>query len=193
MAYALGLPAFVLVRSLLPGFYARHDTRTPVKIALVVVTVNVALKLMLMQPLSQVGLALATSAASWVNCALLATLLFRRGFLVLDTRLKRRVPRQLLAALAMSAVLDRFARSPGRSAGRPRSGDPHARPWAAGIGWGGDLHSGGAGIGCRLAGRAKTIYTQAPENLTTVALDTPLNLMKNKDEKLTNNHKIKTG
>ena len=41
MAYALGLPAFVLIRSLLPGFYARQDTRTPVKIALVVVTVNV--------------------------------------------------------------------------------------------------------------------------------------------------------
>jgi putative peptidoglycan lipid II flippase len=105
MAYALGLPAFVVIRSLLPGFYARHDTRTPVKIALVVVLVNVALKLVLMQPLSQVGLALATSAASWVNCALLATLLFRRGFLVLDARLKRRVPRQLLAALAMAAVL----------------------------------------------------------------------------------------
>jgi putative peptidoglycan lipid II flippase len=105
MAYALGLPAFVLIRSLLPGFYARQDTRTPVKIALVVVTVNVALKLVLMQPLSQVGLALATSAASWVNCALLATLLFRRGFLVLDSRLKRRVPRQLLAAVAMAAVL----------------------------------------------------------------------------------------
>ncbi|UEM22549.1 murein biosynthesis integral membrane protein MurJ [Skermanella mucosa] len=105
MAYALGLPAFVLIRSLLPGFYAREDTKTPVKIALVVVTVNVALKLALMQPLSQVGLALATSAASWVNCALLAVLLFRRGFLVLDARLRRRVPRQLLAALAMAGVL----------------------------------------------------------------------------------------
>lgn len=105
MAYALGLPAFVLIRSLLPGFYAREDTKTPVKIALVVVTVNVALKLALMQPLSQVGLALATSAASWVNCALLAVLLFRRGFLVLDARLRRRVPRQLLAALVMAGVL----------------------------------------------------------------------------------------
>ena len=97
MAYALGLPAFVLIRSLLPGFYARHDTRTPVKIALVVVTVNVALKLMLMQPLSQVGLALATSAASWLLRAARHAAVPARvpGA---DARLKRRVPRQLLAA-----------------------------------------------------------------------------------------------
>ena len=182
MAYALGLPAFVLIRSLLPGFYARQDTRTPVKIALVVVTVNVALKLVLMQPLSQVGLALATSAASWVNCALLATLLFRRGFLVLDARLKRRVPRQLLAALAMAAVLVGL-QSP--LADLLAVHDLVTRTLAlgtAGVGRRGDLRRGRAGAGRRLAGRAKTIYTQAPENLTTVALDTPINLMKNKGE-----------
>jgi putative peptidoglycan lipid II flippase len=105
MAYALGLPAFVLVRCLLPGFYAREDTATPVRVALAAVVVNVGLKLALMQPLAQVGLALATAAASWINVVLLAFVLMRRGYLTLDPRLKRRVPRQLLATFVMVVVL----------------------------------------------------------------------------------------
>jgi len=104
-AYALGLPAFVLVRSLVPGFYARQDTATPVRLALVAVAVNVALKIALMGPLAQVGLALATTVGAWINVTLLALTLQRRELLRFDQRLRRVVPRLLLAALGLGLVL----------------------------------------------------------------------------------------
>jgi putative peptidoglycan lipid II flippase len=105
IAYALGLPAFVVIKSLIPGFHARLDTATPVRIALVAVLVNVGLKVVLMAPLAQVGLAVATSASGWVNCGLLALALHRRGLLVSDHRLRRRVPRMAAAAAGMGLVL----------------------------------------------------------------------------------------
>ncbi|CAK0740750.1 putative lipid II flippase MurJ [uncultured Gammaproteobacteria bacterium] len=105
MAYAFGLPAFVAIRSLIPGFHARQDTATPVKIALVSISVNIGLKLLLISPLSFVGLALATSASAWVNAGLLAWTLHRRNFLQADPRLKRNLPRITLATLAMVGVL----------------------------------------------------------------------------------------
>jgi putative peptidoglycan lipid II flippase len=105
VAYAAGLPAFVLVKALTPGFFARGDTATPVKIGLAVVVLNLALNLILTRHLSHVGIALATSIASWVNVAVLAALLMRRRRLTLDRRLRRAAPRLLGAALAMSAVL----------------------------------------------------------------------------------------
>ena len=104
-AYALGLPAFVVIRSLVNGFYARHDTATPVRIALAAVGINVALKLALMGPLAQVGLAVATSVGAWVNAGLLALLLHRRGLFRADARLTRNLPRMAIAAAAMAGAL----------------------------------------------------------------------------------------
>ncbi len=103
-AFALGLPANVLVKCLTPGFFAREDTATPVKIAAVAMLTNIALMLVLMGPFEHVGIALATTASAWVNAGLLAIVLRRRGYLVLDARLKRRVPRILAAALATAAA-----------------------------------------------------------------------------------------
>jgi putative peptidoglycan lipid II flippase len=104
-AYAAGLPAFVLIKALLPGLYARSDTRTPVRIALVAIAVNIVLKLLLMGPLVQIGVALATSCSAWVNAALLAVTLHRRGHWRPDSRLKRRLPLLLLACLGMAVAL----------------------------------------------------------------------------------------
>ncbi|MGG5810760.1 murein biosynthesis integral membrane protein MurJ [Falsiroseomonas sp. CW058] len=105
VAYAFGLPAFVLVKALTPGFFARGDTATPVKVGLGVVALNLALNLVLTRHLSHVGIALATSVASWCNVAALAWLLMRRGRLVPDRRLRRAVPRLFGAAAVMAAVL----------------------------------------------------------------------------------------
>ncbi len=105
MAYAVGLPAFVLVKALTPGFFARGDTVTPVKIGIGIVVLNLALNLALTPFLGHVGIALATSLAAWVNVALLAHLLRRRRRLVLDRRLRRAAPRLLGAAVAMAVVL----------------------------------------------------------------------------------------
>ncbi|MDB5412811.1 MAG: mviN [Rubritepida sp.] len=105
IAYSFGLPAFVLVKVFVPGFFARGDTATPVKIGIGCVVLNLALNLALMGPLQHVGVALATSIAAWANAGLLGWLLMRRGQFVPDRRLRRVAPRLLGAALAMGAVL----------------------------------------------------------------------------------------
>ena len=105
VAYAAGLPAFVLIKVLAPGYFARQDTRTPVRIAVLCLVVNVALNLALMGPLAHVGIALATTLAGWLNVGLLAAGLARRGYLKPDARLKRRLPRMVAAAAGMAALL----------------------------------------------------------------------------------------
>ncbi len=105
VAYAGGLPAFVLIKVLAPGYFARQDTKTPVRIAVLCLLVNVALNLVLMGPLAHVGIALATTLAGWLNVALLAAGLARRGFLRPDARLRRRIPRMVAACAGMAAVL----------------------------------------------------------------------------------------
>ena len=104
-AYAWGLPAFVLVKVLVPGFYARHDVRTPVKIGAVTVTINIILTLVLSGPFLHIGNAMANTLAGWVNALALGGLLMRNGHFALDARIRRRVPRILGAALAMALVL----------------------------------------------------------------------------------------
>jgi len=105
VAFAIGLPAFVLVKVLTPGFFARQDTKTPVKIALVAMVTNVILNLALMGPLAHVGIALATTIAAWLNCGLLYLLLYRRGLMAADARLVARLPRTLAATAVMTAAL----------------------------------------------------------------------------------------
>ncbi|PKU23311.1 murein biosynthesis integral membrane protein MurJ [Telmatospirillum siberiense] len=105
MAFALGLPAYVLVKVLTPGFFARHDTRTPVKMALATLLINVGLNLALMGPLAHVGMALSTAVAAWLNVALLAWTLKRRGYFAVDRRLLDRLWRIVAACLVMAAVL----------------------------------------------------------------------------------------
>ena len=104
-AYAVGLPAYVLVKVLTPGFFSRHDTRTPVKIALVALTVNIVLNLVLMIPLKHVGLALATAISAWVNVGLLYYVLRKRGHFALDARLKRNLLAIVAASAAMGALV----------------------------------------------------------------------------------------
>ncbi len=104
-AYAAGLPGFVLVRVLVPSFFARADMATPVKLALVVMAVNLVLTFLLMQPLAHVGVALATVAAGWLNALALLALALRRGHFRFDPPTRRRLPRIAAAALAMGAVV----------------------------------------------------------------------------------------
>jgi len=104
-AFALGLPAYVLIKALAPGFFAREDTATPVKIAALALVVNIGLALALMPALAHVGIALATAASAWLNASLLAFLLYRRGLLEPDRRLLTRLARILIAALLMAGAL----------------------------------------------------------------------------------------
>ena len=107
VAFAIGLPAFMLVKALATGFYAREDTRTPLFIALASITLNVALNgaFLWVTDLQHVGVALASSLSGWLNAALLGWVLIRRRHLIADARLKSRAWRMLAAALAMGLGL----------------------------------------------------------------------------------------
>lgn len=104
---ALGLPAYVLVKVFTPGFYARRDTATPVKIALVVLVFNVVLNFVLIWGMGFGigGLAAAVALSSWLNCAILYVLLHRRGHFRIQGWLASRLARQLLAGGAMVIAL----------------------------------------------------------------------------------------
>src|SRR5579871_234116 len=105
IAYTLGLPAYVLVKSLTPGFYAREDTATPFRYAMISLVLNTIGSYTLFQFMSYVGIALATACASWLNVMLLSITLYRRGHLKLDDKLKRNAPRALLCSLLMGSAL----------------------------------------------------------------------------------------
>lgn len=105
LAYAVGLPGFVISRTLIPGFHARQDTRMPVKLALVSIAVNIGLSLALMPRFGHVGLALATALAASVNTLLLLYVLRRRGHWHADARLKGRTWRILAASVVMALAL----------------------------------------------------------------------------------------
>ena len=104
---SLGLPAYVLVKVLTPGFYARRDTATPVKTAVVVLVVNIILNFVLIWGLGLGigGLAAAVALSSWLNCAILYVILHRRGHFRVERWLASRLARQLLAATVMVVAL----------------------------------------------------------------------------------------
>ena len=81
LMYALGLPAFILVKVLSSGFFSRQDTKTPVTVAVIAMLANIVLNLLLVVPLAHAGLALATSLSACLNAALLYRILRRKkGF-----------------------------------------------------------------------------------------------------------------
>jgi len=78
-AYAAGLLAFMMIKVLAPGYYARQDTKTPVKIGIQAMVVNMVLNLALVFPLAHVGLALATSLSAYYNAFMLYRGLRQQG------------------------------------------------------------------------------------------------------------------
>ncbi len=104
-AFAVGLPAFVLIKIFQPGFFAREDTRTPMWFAAAQTLVNVTLSIVLFRMIGFVGIAIATSAGAWVNTVLLLMRLRQQKHLSFDARLKRRLPRILVAGAGMGVAL----------------------------------------------------------------------------------------
>lgn len=120
-AYALGLPAYVLIKVLTPCFYAREDTKTPVWIAVLCVIVNSAAALVLMKFLAHVGIALATAISAWLNAVLLASGLRRRGYFAPNKQLIGRLGRMVAATVVMALAL--------------RVCLPFVAPWLTGPTW----------------------------------------------------------
>ena len=71
VAYAIGLLGFAYVKVLAPGYFARQDMRTPVRVGLIAMLVNVILNMILIGPLKHVGLAIATAVSAYINAFLL--------------------------------------------------------------------------------------------------------------------------
>ncbi len=123
-AFAIGLPSVVLLKVLAPAAFARGDTAMPVKIGMITLAVNFLLNIVFnagalapasiagsLPLLQHIGPALATSLASTFNMVVLAIVLHRRGHLVTDADLRRRLPRMGLAAICMAVTLW-FAEAP---------------------------------------------------------------------------------
>jgi putative peptidoglycan lipid II flippase len=100
-----GLPADVLVKVITPGFYARQDTKTPVKTAGIVLVANIAFNFALIPLFGIYGLAAAIAGCSWLNAIMLYVILYRRGHFRIEGWLWGRIARQFAAGIAMGAAL----------------------------------------------------------------------------------------
>jgi putative peptidoglycan lipid II flippase len=104
-AYAVGLIPFVLIRSAVATFYARKNTATPVKASLTGLTANMALKLLLMGSLAQIGLALATAIGAWINLLLVLGFAVRAGYLEVNRALMQSLAKFALTGVLLAAAL----------------------------------------------------------------------------------------
>jgi len=143
VAFSCGLPAFLLIKIFAASFFAAQNTKTPVIIASVAVTVNIVGNLILMQFFQHVGLAMATTLAGWLNAITLGVCLRKRGMLRVDRDLQHFLFKISLSTLAMMVVL-----WGGSEILRPwLEDDGHIKKYAAMallVGSGGAVYIGGA-------------------------------------------------
>ena len=104
-ALVLGLPAYVLVKVLVPNFYARADTKTPVIAAFISLGVFIAFNIAFLSRYGVLGVAYSSVIGAWINVTCLLIVLASRGFYRMPIALVLRIARQVLAAAAMGAAL----------------------------------------------------------------------------------------
>ncbi|WP_097462280.1 murein biosynthesis integral membrane protein MurJ [Mangrovitalea sediminis] len=104
-AFAVGLVAFMSIKVLAPGFFARKNTQTPVRIGVIAMAANMAFNLVLVFPLAHAGLALATSMSAWLNAGLLLRGLRKEKAYAFQPGWGRYGARLLLGNLALVATL----------------------------------------------------------------------------------------
>ena len=115
VAYSLGLPGFILVKVLAPGYFARQDTRTPVRIGIIALVVNMALNVLIVVPWvwaglpgPHAGLALATTLSAFLNAGLLWRGLRRAGVSRPRPGWRRFLLQVVVATAVMLVLLDYF-------------------------------------------------------------------------------------
>ncbi len=104
-AFSIGIPAYVLNKVLITGFFARQDTKTPVKIAVGCIILNLALNLIFIQYFAHVGLALSTSVSAWANAMTLYLILKKRGWFSLDISFYKNISVVSMIAAFMGLTL----------------------------------------------------------------------------------------
>ena len=108
-AYTVGLGGFMLIKVLAPGYYARQDMKTPVKIGIIAMVSNMVLNVLFVFPLmwyfgmGHVGLSLATSVSAWINAGLLY-LGLRRGGISLTGVFEAKFVARLVVAVSMMGI-----------------------------------------------------------------------------------------
>ncbi len=105
MALVAGLPAYVLVKVLTPGFFARKDTKTPVYTAGIALAINIGANLILIPIFGIFGLAASGALSAWSNCVMLYVMLHAKEHYRLEPDLVWRLGRILLSAAGMAALL----------------------------------------------------------------------------------------
>lgn len=105
MMYAIGLQGFILVKVLAPGFFARQDTKTPVKIGIIALVANMVMNLTFVWSMAHAGLALATSLSAFLNAALLYFALRREGVYSPEAGWLKLMVQVLIANLVMGLLL----------------------------------------------------------------------------------------
>ncbi|NDE90667.1 MAG: murein biosynthesis integral membrane protein MurJ [Alphaproteobacteria bacterium] len=104
-AYVFGILPFILIKILSTIFFAHHDTKTPVKTAIISVVLNILFAMGLLKIMGHVGVALATSIASWANVLMLAYALWRAKLLKLDHSFAPHMFKIALSAACMALFL----------------------------------------------------------------------------------------
>ena len=104
-AYALGLPLYVMVKALTPNFFARGDTKTPVKYSAVVLGANIVFSAVLMIPFGHVGIAFATTLAAGVSLYQYVHGLKKRGFWKFSPQLLKNIGKIIACSLLMGIIL----------------------------------------------------------------------------------------
>jgi len=107
-AFSLGLLGFILIKVLAPGFTARHDTRTPVRIGFYSIIANILLNGLLIAPLAHAGPALATTLAAYLNAGLLLSILLKKKVYRPGRQWPLFIFRVVAATLLMSLCLHYF-------------------------------------------------------------------------------------
>ena len=105
IAYAVGLPAYVLVKALTPNFFARGDTKTPVKYSIVVLLTNLCFALLLMKPFGHVGIASATTIAAFVSLSQYIRGLKKRGFWTFAPQLVHKIIKIFISSAIMGICI----------------------------------------------------------------------------------------
>ena len=102
--FGFGLPGFVLNKALTPGFFAREDTKTPMRFTMITVVVNTGLSILLFPFFEERGIAAAESIAGWVSTILLFVTLTRRGHLTVERALVIRAVKVVIASVVMAVA-----------------------------------------------------------------------------------------
>ena len=103
--YGIGLPGFVMIKSLTPGFFAREDTKTPMRFTMISVAINCAMAVTLFPYFSERGIATAATVSGWVTVVLLFTTLLRRGHWMWDKALGMRIVLLVVSSAIMAGVV----------------------------------------------------------------------------------------